>query len=186
MVQPEALKKSVADTWVGLLAGIGQRFLDFCERFGSHFRRRTRTVEAPARHYMRGLLQAETKNMERGVAVGGGSGSSPPVASARAPGNRRPDRDQVPPQQGCGGHPGAPLGVPARPALLDRTHLGNRANRTSGWATIQCAADATGAAGAAGAITCSLAMMAMLFLLEERRLHPQARRCCAVEISGRC
>jgi SRSO17 transposase len=48
-----------------LLAGIGQRFLDFCERFGGHFRRRTRTVEASARHYVRGLLQAETKNMER-------------------------------------------------------------------------------------------------------------------------
>jgi SRSO17 transposase len=48
-----------------LLAGIGQRFLDFCERFSGHFRRRTRTVEASARHYVRGLLQAETKNMER-------------------------------------------------------------------------------------------------------------------------
>jgi len=50
---------------VGLLAGIGQRFLDFCDRFGGHFRRRTRTVEASARHYVRGLLQAEPKNMER-------------------------------------------------------------------------------------------------------------------------
>ena len=50
---------------MGLLAGIGQRFLDFCERFGGHFRRRTRTVEASARHYVRGLLQAEPKNMER-------------------------------------------------------------------------------------------------------------------------
>ena len=50
---------------MGLLAGIGQRFLDFCDRFGGHFRRRTRTVEASARHYVRGLLQAEPKNMER-------------------------------------------------------------------------------------------------------------------------
>lgn len=45
MAQMEALKKPVADAGVGLLARIGQRFLDFCERFGSHFRRRTRTVE---------------------------------------------------------------------------------------------------------------------------------------------
>jgi SRSO17 transposase len=50
---------------VGLLAGIGQRFLDFCERFGGHFRQRTRTVETAAQQYVRGLLQAETKNMER-------------------------------------------------------------------------------------------------------------------------
>ena len=50
---------------MGLLAGIGQRFLNFCDRFGDHFRQRTRTVEASARHYVRGLLQAETKNMER-------------------------------------------------------------------------------------------------------------------------
>lgn len=59
------LKNSMADAEVGLLAGIGQRFLDFCEHFSGHFRRRTRTVEVSARHYVRGLLQAETKNMER-------------------------------------------------------------------------------------------------------------------------
>ena len=50
---------------MGLLAGIGQRFLNFCDRFGGHFRQRTRTVETSVRHYVRGLLQAETKNMER-------------------------------------------------------------------------------------------------------------------------
>ena len=50
---------------MGLLAGIGQRFLTFCDRFGGHFRQRTRTFETSARHYVRGLLQAETKNMER-------------------------------------------------------------------------------------------------------------------------
>jgi SRSO17 transposase len=50
---------------VGLLAGIGQRFMSFCERFGGHFRQRTRTVETSVRHYVQGLLQAETKNMER-------------------------------------------------------------------------------------------------------------------------
>lgn len=50
---------------MGLLAGIGQRFLDFCERFGGYFRQRTRTVETAAQQYVRGLLQAETKNMER-------------------------------------------------------------------------------------------------------------------------
>ena len=55
----------MADAEVGLLAGIGQRFLDFCERFGDHFRQRTRTVETSVQHYVRGLLQAETKNMER-------------------------------------------------------------------------------------------------------------------------
>ena len=48
-----------------MLAGIGQRFLDFCERFGGHFRRRTRTVETSVQHDVRGLLQAETENMER-------------------------------------------------------------------------------------------------------------------------
>ena len=39
--------------------------MDFCERFGGHFRQRTRTVETSVRHYVQGLLQAETKNMER-------------------------------------------------------------------------------------------------------------------------
>lgn len=48
-----------------MLAGIGQRFLNFCDRFGGHFRQRTRTVESSVRHYVRGLLQADTKNMER-------------------------------------------------------------------------------------------------------------------------
>ncbi len=50
---------------MGLLAGIGRRFVSFCERFGGHFRRQTRTVETTVQHYLRGLLQAETKNMER-------------------------------------------------------------------------------------------------------------------------
>ena len=50
---------------MGLLAGIGQRFLTFCDRFGGHFRQRTRTVETSVRHYVQGLLQAETKNLER-------------------------------------------------------------------------------------------------------------------------
>ena len=50
---------------MGLLAGIGQRFLDFCERFDGHFRQRTRTVETAAQPYVRGLLQAEPKSMER-------------------------------------------------------------------------------------------------------------------------
>ena len=48
-----------------MLAGIGQRFMDFCSRFASPFRQGTRTVETAAQHYVRGLLQAETKNMER-------------------------------------------------------------------------------------------------------------------------
>ncbi|MFO1419365.1 MAG: hypothetical protein U1F59_00065 [Candidatus Competibacteraceae bacterium] len=39
--------------------------MDFCERFGGHFRQRARTVETSVRHYVQGLLQAETKNMER-------------------------------------------------------------------------------------------------------------------------
>lgn len=50
---------------MGLLAGIGQRFLNFSDRFGGHFRQRTRTVETSVRHDVRGLLQAETRNMER-------------------------------------------------------------------------------------------------------------------------
>ena len=50
---------------MGLLAGIGQRFVNFCDRFGSHFRSRTRTVETTVKHYLRGLFQAETKNRER-------------------------------------------------------------------------------------------------------------------------
>ncbi len=61
----EVVKTTTADSDVGLLAGIGQRFLSFCDRFGSHFRSRTRTVETPVKHYLRGLLQAETKNRER-------------------------------------------------------------------------------------------------------------------------
>jgi len=44
---------------------MGQRFVCFCDRFGGYFRRQTRTVETAAQHYLRGLLQAETKNMER-------------------------------------------------------------------------------------------------------------------------
>ncbi len=48
-----------------MLAGIGQRFMDFCSRFTNPFRQGTRTVETAAQHSVRGLLQAETKNMER-------------------------------------------------------------------------------------------------------------------------
>ena len=61
----EVVNPTTADSDVGLLAEIGQRFLSFCERFGSHFRSRTRTVATPVKPYLRGLLQVETKNMER-------------------------------------------------------------------------------------------------------------------------
>lgn len=46
---------------------MGRRLLRFCDRFGSHFRRRTRSVEPAARHYLKGLFQAPKtkKNMER-------------------------------------------------------------------------------------------------------------------------
>lgn len=44
---------------------MGQRLLCFSERFGGHFRRQTRTVGTAVQHYLRGLLQAESKNMER-------------------------------------------------------------------------------------------------------------------------
>jgi len=44
---------------------MGQRFLAFCDRFGGHFRQRTRTVATAAQQYVQGLIQAETKNMER-------------------------------------------------------------------------------------------------------------------------
>ncbi|MFO1431745.1 MAG: IS701 family transposase [Candidatus Competibacteraceae bacterium] len=50
---------------MGRLARIGRRFVSFCDRFGHHFRRRTRTVETTVNHYLRGLLQAKTKNRER-------------------------------------------------------------------------------------------------------------------------
>jgi len=61
----EVVKTTTADSEVGLLAGVGQRLLSFCDRFGSHFRSRTRTVETSVKHYLRGLFQAKTKNMER-------------------------------------------------------------------------------------------------------------------------
>lgn len=48
-----------------MLAGMGQRFLAFCDRFRGHFCQRTRTVETAAQQYVQGLIQAETKNMER-------------------------------------------------------------------------------------------------------------------------
>jgi SRSO17 transposase len=48
-----------------VLAQIGQHLLDFCARFRGHFRQRTRTVDGSVQHYVRGLLQADTKNMER-------------------------------------------------------------------------------------------------------------------------
>ena len=44
---------------------MGRRFLAFCGRFRGHFRQRTRTVETAAQQYVQGLIQAETKNMER-------------------------------------------------------------------------------------------------------------------------
>ena len=50
---------------MGRLARIGQRFVSLCDRFGHHFRQRTRTVQTTVKQYLRGLLQAETKNMER-------------------------------------------------------------------------------------------------------------------------
>jgi SRSO17 transposase len=61
----EVVDNITTDSDVGLLAGIGRRFLSFCDRFGSHFRSRTRTVETPVKHYLRGLLQADSKNRER-------------------------------------------------------------------------------------------------------------------------
>ena len=39
--------------------------MDFCGRFAGHFRQGTRTVETTAQQYVRGLIQADTKNMER-------------------------------------------------------------------------------------------------------------------------
>lgn len=50
---------------MGLRAGIGPRFMDFSDRFSGYFRPRTRTVETAAQPSVRGLLQAETQNMER-------------------------------------------------------------------------------------------------------------------------
>jgi SRSO17 transposase len=47
------------------LATLGQRFVDFCDRFGEHFRLRTRDVSGRSKHYLCGLMQARRKNMER-------------------------------------------------------------------------------------------------------------------------
>jgi SRSO17 transposase len=44
---------------------MGKRLLGFYERVGGHFRRQTRTVGTAVQHYLRGLLQAESKTMER-------------------------------------------------------------------------------------------------------------------------
>jgi SRSO17 transposase len=44
---------------------MGQRFQNFSERFGMHFRRWTRSGAGQARHYLQGLMQARRKNMER-------------------------------------------------------------------------------------------------------------------------
>ena len=50
---------------MGVLAAMGQRLVSFCERFRGHFGSQTRTVEAAASGYLKGLIQAERKNMER-------------------------------------------------------------------------------------------------------------------------
>jgi SRSO17 transposase len=44
---------------------VGQRFLEFCDGFASHFRLRTRDVATTATQYLSGLMQARRKNMER-------------------------------------------------------------------------------------------------------------------------
>jgi SRSO17 transposase len=47
------------------LQGIAQRFVAWCERYGRHFDSQTRQNEVVAQQYLRGLMQAEKKNMER-------------------------------------------------------------------------------------------------------------------------
>ena len=54
----EVVKTTTADSDVGLLAGIGQRLLSFCDRFGSHFRSRTRTVETSVKPIKTGTYLA--------------------------------------------------------------------------------------------------------------------------------
>jgi SRSO17 transposase len=44
---------------------VGQRFLEFCDGFASHFQLRTRDVATTATQYLSGLMQARRKNMER-------------------------------------------------------------------------------------------------------------------------
>lgn len=43
----------------------GSHFLSFCERFEAFFRRRTRSVASPTKHYLFGLMQSRRRKMER-------------------------------------------------------------------------------------------------------------------------
>lgn len=44
---------------------IAHRFVKFCERYGHHFKTKTRSNELRAKQYMKGLIQAEKRNMEK-------------------------------------------------------------------------------------------------------------------------
>ncbi len=47
------------------LENMADRFVNFCDRFGDHFKTQTRSCEAQAQQYLKGLVQAEDSNMER-------------------------------------------------------------------------------------------------------------------------
>ncbi len=44
---------------------MGKRFIHFCDSYAAHFELRTRNVFVQATQYLRGLMQARKKNMER-------------------------------------------------------------------------------------------------------------------------
>ncbi len=44
---------------------MGKRFIRFCDSYAAHFRLRTRDVFSQSKQYLRGLMQATKKNMER-------------------------------------------------------------------------------------------------------------------------
>ena len=48
-----------------LLRGVTGRFIAFCKRFSPHFKNCTRDASQTANQYLRGLIQAPKKNMER-------------------------------------------------------------------------------------------------------------------------
>jgi SRSO17 transposase len=47
------------------MCGIAQRFIDFHHRYKGHFDNKTKSVFASASNYLKGLVQASRKNMER-------------------------------------------------------------------------------------------------------------------------
>lgn len=58
------IRKGITDE-TGSLEAIGKRFFEYCRSFANHFLLPTRSVCPQAERYLRGLMQARKKNMER-------------------------------------------------------------------------------------------------------------------------